>query len=107
MFSCGQRPGSRPFRCGGWALWRGWFPVRHATAHLRRRPVLPQTFVHNLAKQILFQVRYLTSATSSGRVQWTRLKTSGEPGFLISVAELEVHQLSLVLAPCCLVPIEA
>ena len=48
-------------------------------ADLGRRLVLAQALVDDLAKQVVLRpVRNLTSATSSGRTQRTRFKTSGE-----------------------------
>ena len=53
-------------------------PNRGHAADFRRRLVLAQTFHRQPRAAVAsVQVRYLTSATSSGRTQCTRLKTSG------------------------------
>jgi hypothetical protein len=58
--------------------------MRHQAPHLRCRLVLAQTLIDDLAQQIVIRPgQKLASATSSGRTQCTRLKTSGDPKRLV------------------------
>src|SRR5690348_7956133 len=58
-------------------------PVRDTAPHVAPRPpTCPRVTLHRpsaAAELSAVQVRYLTSATSSGRTQWTRLNTRGDP----------------------------
>jgi hypothetical protein len=72
-----QRDRDRLDQAVGCAASRG-FRVRHEAADLGRWFVLTKAFVDHLTKQVV-QVRYLTSTTSSGSTQSTRLRTRGEP----------------------------
>src|SRR5690242_17079161 len=52
---CRRSAGPGPLWPGSWALGFGGFWVRHRAADIRRRLVLPQTFIDDLAQQVVLR----------------------------------------------------